>query len=83
MPRRIRDTRGNFLPKTPTSPHSHPSLFFNGYEIEHTIGEPSENFEEPIGEEKDLVSTEGLASPILTMAETKTQKSFPIRETEG
>ena len=51
MPHRSWDTQGNFLPKTLTSPHSHPSLFFSGFEIEHTIVEPSENFEEPIGEE--------------------------------
>ena len=71
MPRRSRNTQRQMLPKTPTSPPSHPSLFFNGSEIEPPIGEPFEYFEDPIGEEEeDLVSTEGPTSPILTMAGT-------------
>ena len=70
MPRRSRVTEGNVLLKTPTSPHSHPSLFFSGYKVEHTIGEPSKNFEEPIGEEEDIVSPDEPASPISTMVES-------------
>ena len=80
MPRRSRDTQGNSLPKIHTSPHSHPSLFFIGYEVEHTIGEPSENFDEPIGGEEELVSPEEPASPIQTMAETEAHGAFPIIE---
>ena len=69
MPRRTRNTQRQILPKTPTSPLSHRSLFFSGNEIEPPIGEPSEYFEDPIGEEEEeLVSTEGPTSPILTMA---------------
>ena len=73
MPRRTRNTQRQILPKTPTLPHIHPSLFFSSNEIEPPIGEPSEYFEDPIGEEEeeeeeDLVSTEGPDSPILTMA---------------
>ena len=64
MPNRSRNTQRQILPKTPTSPPSHPSLFFSGSEIEPPIGEPYEHFEDPIGEEEeDLVSTEGPASP--------------------
>jgi len=44
MPHRSRDNQGNFLPTTPTSSHSHPSLFFSLCEVEDTIGEPFENF---------------------------------------
>ena len=80
MPRRSRDTQGKFLPKTLTSPHSHPSLFFSDYKVEHTIGEPFENFEEPIREEEELLSPEEPASPIQTMDEIEAQGAFPIRE---
>ena len=69
MPRRNRTTQKQILPKTPTSPPSHPSLFFSGSEIELPIGESSEYSEEPIGEEEEeLGPIEGLDSPILTMA---------------
>ena len=71
MPRRTRNTQRQTLPKTPTSPPSHHSLFFNGSESEPPLGEPSEYFEDPIGEEEeeDLVSTKGPDSPILTIVE--------------
>ena len=49
MPRRTRNTQIQTLPKTPTSPPSHPSLFFSGSEIEPPIAEPSEYYEDPIG----------------------------------
>ena len=62
MSRRNRDNQGKFLPKTHTSPHSHPSIFFSDCKVEHIIGEPFENFEEPIGEEEeDLVPKARLA----------------------
>ena len=48
MPRRSRNTQRQILPKTPTSPPSHPSFFFSGSEIDLPIGEPSEYYEEPI-----------------------------------
>ena len=51
MPHRTRNTQRQTLPKTPTSPPSHPSLLFSGIEIEPPIGEPSDYFEDPIGEE--------------------------------
>ena len=71
------------LPKTPTSPHSHLSLFFSYYEVEHNIGESLENFEETIGEEEELSSPVEPASPIQAMDETRTQEVFPIREIDG
>lgn len=64
MPRGSRDNQGIFLPKNPTSPNSHPSLFFSDCEVEHTIGESLENFEEPILEEEELCSPEDPTSPI-------------------
>ena len=68
MPRRTRNTQRQILPKTPTSPPSHASIFFSGSEIEPPIGDPSEYFGYLIREEEeDLVSIEGPASPILTM----------------
>ena len=67
-PCRSRNTQRQILPKTLTSPPSHPSLFFSGSEIEPPIGDPSEYFEDPIGEEEeDLVSTEGPIEPILSI----------------
>ena len=83
MPHRSRDNQGKFLPKTPTSPHSHPSLFLSEYEVEHTIGESLEKFEETIGEEEELASPEEPTSPIQSMAKTRTQGVSPIRETHG
>ena len=52
MPRRSRDNQGIFLPKTPTSSNSQPSLFFSDCELEDTLGEHLEIFEEHIGEEE-------------------------------
>ena len=83
MPRRSRDNQGIFLPKTPTSPHTHPSLFLSDCNVEHTIGESLENFEEPIGEEEEIASPKEPASPIQAMVETRTQGVFPIREIDG
>lgn len=40
MPHRNRDNLGKFLPNTPTTSHSHPSLFFGGSDPEEPIGEP-------------------------------------------
>ena len=66
---RSRNTQRQILPKTPTSPPSHPSLFSSGSKTKLPIGEPSEYFEEPIGEEEEYLGpTEGPTSPILTMA---------------
>ena len=82
MPRRTRNTQRKTLTKIPTSPLGHPSLLFSGSESEPPLGEPSEYFEDPIGEEEEyLVSTERPVSPILTMA--RIQRAFPIREADG
>ena len=58
MPRRNRDNLGNFLPNTHTASTSQPSLFFSGYELEETLGEKPDIFEEPTGEEAKI--TEGI-----------------------
>jgi hypothetical protein len=85
MPRRNRDNSGKFLPNTPTTSHSHPSLFFGGSDQEEPLGEQPEIFEEPIGEEEE----ENI--PPETMAENRNARgngervegTFPIRETNG
>ena len=83
MPCGSRDNQGIFLPKTPTSPHSHPSIFFSDCEVEHPLGEKLDKFEEPIGEEEEFSSLVEPASPIQAMAENRTQGVFPVRETYG
>ena len=47
---RNRNTERKILPKTPTSPPSHPSLFFDGSETKIPIGDPSKYCKEPIKE---------------------------------
>jgi len=47
MPRRNRDKTGKFLPNTPTTSLSHPSLFGDS-DLEEPIGEPPEIYEDPI-----------------------------------
>lgn len=51
MPRRNRDKTGKFLPNTPTTSLSQPSLFSGDSEPEDPIGEPPEIYEDPIVEE--------------------------------
>ena len=80
MPRRNRDNSGKFLPNTPTTSHSHPSLFFGGNDQEDPLGEQPEIFEEPIGEEEE----ENI--PLETMVENRNARgngervevTFPI-----
>jgi len=65
MPCRNIDNSGKFLPNTPTTSHSHPSLFFAGSDQEEPLGEQPKIFEEPLGEEEEEdISPE-------TMAENK------------
>ena len=52
MPRRNRDKTGKFLPNTPTTSLSHPSLFLGDSDPEEPIGEPPEIYEDPITEEE-------------------------------
>ena len=52
MPRRNRDKTGKFLPNTPTTSLSQPSLFSGDSEPEDPIGEPPEIYEDPIAEEE-------------------------------
>ena len=52
MPCRNRDNLGKFLPNTPTTLLSHPSLFFGGSDPEEPIGESLEIYKEPIAEEE-------------------------------
>ena len=53
MPRRNSDNLGKFLPNTPTASNIQPSLFFGDYEMEETLGEKPDLFEEPTGEEEE------------------------------
>lgn len=85
MPHRNRDNSGKFLPNTPNTPLSHPSLFFGGSDLEEPIGEPPDIYEDPIIEEEQ----ENI--PPKTMAENinnrgngeRIEGTFPIRETNG
>jgi len=85
MPRRNRDKIGKFLPNTPTTSLSHPSLFFGDSDPEEPIGEPPKIYEDPITEE-ELENT-----PSEAMVENRNGRrederiegAFPIRETNG
>ncbi len=85
MPCRNRDNWGKFLPNTPNTSLSHPSLFFGGSDPEEPIGEPPEIYEDSITEEEQ----ENI--PLETMDEHKNgigdaeriEGSFPIQETNG
>lgn len=85
MPRRNRDSTRKFLPNTPTTSLSHPSLFFGGSDPEEPIGEPPEIYKDPIIEEE----RENI--PLETMAyhkngigdDERIEGAFPIRETNG
>ena len=85
MPCRKRDNIEKFLPNTPTTSLSHPSLFFGGSDSEEPIGEALEIYEDPIIEEEQ----ENV--PFETMANNKygrddderIEGTFPIRETNG
>ena len=52
MPRRNRDKTEKFLPNTPTTSLSQPSLFFGDNELEEPIGEPPEIYKDPITKEE-------------------------------
>ena len=63
MPRRNRDKTGKFLPNTPTTSLSHPSLFFGDSDSEEPIGEPPEISENPIAEEElETIPSEAMAN---------------------
>jgi hypothetical protein len=65
MPRRNGDNTKKFLPNTPTTSLSHPSLFFGGSDPEEPIGEPPEIYEDPITKEEQE------RGPPETMAENR------------
>jgi len=85
MPRRNRYHIRKFLPNTPTTSLSHPSLFFGGTDLEEPICEPPEIYKDPITEEEQE------KVPLETMVEHKNgigneeriEGAFPIRETNG
>ena len=54
MPHRNRDNLGKFLINAPTASNTQPSLFFGGCELEESLGEQPDIFEEPIGEDDVL-----------------------------
>lgn len=62
MPYRKKYNSRKFLPNTPTTSLSHPSLFFSGSDPEEPIDEPPEIYKDPIVEE------EKEAIPLKTMA---------------
>jgi len=82
MPRRNRDNTGKFLPNTPTTSLSHPSLFFGGSDLEEPIGEPPEIYEDPITEEEQNVPFETMVEHRNGIGnEERIEGAFPIRET--
>jgi len=85
MPRRNRDHTGKFLPNTPTTSLSHPSLFFGGSDPEEPIGEPPEIYKDPIiEEEQENVPLETMAEHRNNIGnEERIEGVFPIRETKG
>ena len=60
---RIETIQENSYPTPPNTSLSHPSLFFGGRDLEESIGEPPEIYEDPITEEEQ----ENI--PLETMAE--------------
>jgi len=85
MPHRNRDNLGKFLPNTPTTLNKEPSLLFGGCELEDPLGEQPNIFEEPIGEEEEIIPLTD------TMVENRNERGdmervegdFPIKETNG
>jgi len=82
MPRRNRDNTGKFLPNTPTTSLSHPSLFFGDSDPEEPIGEPPEISEDPITEE-ELENTLSEAMAKNRREYERIEGAFPIRKTNG
>lgn len=85
MPHRNRDNSGKFLPNTPTTSQSHPSLFFGGSDLEEPIGEQPEIYEDPIAEEEE----ETIPSEIMVENRNvrgngeRVEGTSPIRETNA
>ena len=82
MPRRNRDRSGKFLPNTPTTSLSHPSLFFGDSDPEEPIGEHPEIYKDPIVEE-ELETTPSEAMADNRREDERIEGAFPIRETNG
>lgn len=85
MPRRNRDKTNKFLPNTPTTSLSQPSLFSSNSELEEPIGEPPEIYKDPIIEQElENTSSEAIAENRNNRREDeRTEGAFPIRETNG
>ena len=85
MPHRNKDNSRKFLPNTPNTSLSHPSLFFGGSDLEEPIGEPPEIYEDPITkEEQENIPLETMAEHRNGIGEEERIKgAFPIRETNG
>ena len=82
MPRRNRDKTSKFLPNTPTTSLSHPSLFLGDSDPEEPIGEPLEIYEDPIAEEElETIPSEAMADN--RGEDERIEGAFPIRETNG
>lgn len=85
MPHRNRDNIGKFLPNTPTTSLSHPSLFFGGSDLEEPIGESPEIYEDSITEEEqENIPFETMADNINGRNDDeRIEGTFLIRETNG
>ena len=85
MPCKNRDNLGKFLSNTPTASNSQPSLFFDGCELEETLGVKLEIFEEPTGEEEEEpIPTDPMRENRNDIGNReRVEGAFPIRETNG
>jgi len=81
MPHRNRDNLGKFLPNSPTTSNSQPSLFFGSYELEDPLGEQPKIFEKPTGgEEEEPIPTDLMAENRNHRGDREiTEGAFPIR----
>ena len=85
MHHRNRDNWGKFLPNTPNTSLSHPSLFFGGSDPEEPISEPLDIYKDPIIEEElENIPSEAMDENRNGRREDeRIEGAFPIRETNG
>ena len=85
MPRRSRDNLGKKFPNAPTASHGKPSLFSGDCNQEEPLGEHTDIFKEPIGEEEEgNIPLELMDENINARGNGKRIEGIvPIRETNG